>query len=549
MKSKFLKIGLIGGLLFTGLSCTKLDEQPLLYDKVTGDQFGKTDLEISSAVGAAYSNLASLGTNAHYNQMNEVTTDEEIVPTRGPDWGDGGHWVRLKQHTYTSLDLSPVNGWAFCYSGVSTCNRLIATLTSLNTPVALAYVPELKTLRAIYYYWLLDWYGNVPLSIDFTNTTPPTNATRAAVYAFIESELITNAPLLKKPTVIPDLATYGRMNYYVAEATLAKLYLNAEVYTGTPQWDKAIAVCNVIVNSGIYSLMPNYVDNFVQNNQNSKEFIWALPFDHVKFTGFNFGMMTLSYLNQATYNINAQPWNGFATTAEFYNSYIDPAQNPGPQGRVIGLDPVGDSVNGTVDKRMTANFLVGPQYSSTGARLSDDGADATDPDGKPFTFTPYINQLTPAAWRQSGARIGKWQFYLGMTSDLDNDFAVFRYADILLTLAEATARKSSNWNDPIAMAIVNQIRTQHGGVDAFTTMTAATFLAERGRETFAEAWRRQDMIRFGVYNTAFGFHGADPTDNLLPGGPGNAGLNHLDVFPIPDVQLNANKNLHQNPGY
>jgi starch-binding outer membrane protein, SusD/RagB family len=481
--------------------------------------------------------------------MNEVTTDEEIVPTRGPDWGDGGHWVRLKLHTYTSLDLSPVNGWAFCYSGISTCNRLIATLTNINTPAALAYIPELKTLRAVYYYWLLDWYGNVPLSIDFANTTPPTNAKRADVYAFIESELTTNAPLLKKPTVIPDIATYGRMSYYVAEAVLAKLYINAEIYTGTPQWDKAITACNTIVNSGIFSLMPNYVDNFVQNNQNSKEFIWAIPYDHVKFTGFNFGMMTLSYLNQNTYNINAQPWNGFASTAEFYNSFIDPAQNPGPQGNVVGLDPKGDTVVGTVDKRMTANFLVGPQYSSTGARLSDDGADATDPDGKPFTFTPYINELEPSAWRQSGARIGKWQFYLGMTSDLDNDFAVFRYADILLTLAEATARKNNNWSDPVAMALVNQIRTTHGGVTPYASMTAATFLAERGRETFAEAWRRQDMIRFGVYNSAFGFHLADPADVLLPGGPGNTGLNHLDVFPVPDAQLNANKNLHQNPGY
>ncbi len=544
MNNNFVKFGLFGGLLLAGLSCTKLDETPYLYDKVTGDRIGKTDLEVSSLVGAAYSNLAGIGGNNHYNPLNEVTTDEEIVPTRGPDWGDGGHWVRLKQHKYVSTDPLPSNGWSFNYSGISTCNRLIATLTTINTPSALAYIPELKTLRAIYYYWLLDWYGNVPLSIDFKDLTPPTNATRAAVYAFIESELITNAPLLKKPTTIPDIATYGRMNYYVAQACLAKLYLNAQVYTGTPQWDKCIAACNAIVNSGIYKLSPNYVDNFVQNNQNSPEFIWAIPFDHVKFTGFNFDMMTLSYLNQATYNINAQPWNGFASTAEFYNSYIDPAQNPGPSGTVVGLDPLGTPTTGTDDKRMRANFLVGPQYSSTGARLSDDGADATDPDGKPFTFTPYINELQPGAWRQSGARIGKWQFYLGMTSDLDNDFAIFRYADILLTLAEATARKSSNWNDPVALALVNQIRVQHGGVTPYSTMTAATFLGERGRETFAEAWRRQDMIRFGTYNNAYLFHPADPADNLGPNG-----LNHLNVFPIPDAQINANKNLKQNAGY
>jgi starch-binding outer membrane protein, SusD/RagB family len=544
MKNNFLKISLIAVLLFAGFSCTKLDEQPYLYDRVTGDQFGKTELEISSAVGAAYSNLAGMGGNNHWNPLGEVTADEEIVPTRGPDWGDGGHWVRQKLHTYTSLDNGPVNGWNFCYTGVTTCNRLIATLTSLNTPTALAYIPELKVLRAFYYYVLLDWFGNVPLSIDFNNVTPPSNAKREEVYNFVESELIENGPKLKKPTGIPDVATQYRMNYYVAQAILAKLYLNAQVYTGTAQWDKCIAACNEIINSGIYSLAPNYSDNFVQNNQNSKESIWSLPFDHIKFTGFNLAMMTLSYLNQQTYNINQQPWNGFATTAEFYNTYIDPTLNPGPQGRVIGLSPAGDSVNGTVDKRMQNNFLVGPQYSASGARLSDDGADVGDPDGKPFTFTPYINQLEPSAWRQSGARIKKWNFYLGMTSDLDNDFAVFRYTDILLVKAEATARLNNNWNEGTVLAVINQIRTEHGGVDAFATLDATKFLQERSREMFAEGWKRQDMIRFGTYNNAFQFHPADPADNLGPNG-----INHLNVFPIPDAQLNANKNLKQNPGY
>ena len=310
------------------------------------------------------------------------------------------------------------------------------------------------------------------------------------------------------------------------------------------QWDKAIAACNNIINSGIYALTANYVDNFTQNNQNSKEFIWAIPFDHIKFGGFNLNMMTLSYLNQATYNINAQPWNGFASTAEFYNSYIDPVQNPGPQGTVVGIDPLGTPTTGTDDKRMRANFIVGPQFSSGGARLSDDGADATDPDGKPFTFTPYINQLEPGAWRQSGARIGKWQMYLGMTNNLDNDFAIFRYADILLTKAEASARKAANWSDASVLAVVNQIRTQHGGVTALPSLTAETFLAERSREMFAEAWKRQDMIRFGTYNKKTDFHDVDAADNLGPNG-----INHLNIFPIPDAQINANKNLKQNPGY
>ena len=542
MKKSSIRNILITGLLLSGLSCTKLDESPLLYDKVDGTLFGKNDLEVSSLVGAAYANLAGLGGNNHYIPLNEVTTDEAIVPTRGADWGDGGHWVRLKRHTYTATDATPNNGWNFCYSGVATCNRLIATLTSLNTPSALAYIPELKVLRAIYYYWLLDWYGNVPLSIDFNDATPPSNSTRKEVYDFVEKELIENGTLLPR-TGPADIATYGRVNFYTAQACLAKLYLNAEVYTGVQQWSKAIVVCDTIINSNRYKLTPDYFDNFRQANSGSSEFIWALPFDHIKFKGFNMPMMTLSYLNQATYNINAQPWNGFATVAEFYNSYIDSVANPGPTGKVIGLNPTGDSIRGTLDKRL-GNFIVGPQFSSSGARLKDPGKDATDPDGEPLTFTPYINELEPQAWRQSGARIGKWQFYIGMTQDLDNDFVIFRYADILLIKAEAVARQSGNWNDGVALAIVNQIRTQHGGVDAYGSMTAATFLAERSREMFCEATKRQDMIRFGTYNGAFQFHTADPVDALGPNG-----INHLNIFPIPDAQINANKNLVQNPGY
>jgi hypothetical protein len=176
--------------------------------------------------------------------------------------------------------------------------------------------------------------------------------------------------------------------------------------------------------------------------------------------------------------------------------------------------------------------------------LLDGAADASDPDGAQINFTPYINELQPAAWRQAGARIGKWEIYKGNNGQLSNDYAIFRYADVLLVKAEALARKSNNWNDPIVLALVNQIRTTHGGVTAFATLDADKFLAERGRELFAETVRRQDLIRFGKYNNEFRFHPADPADNLGP-----SGINHLNVFPIPATQINANKNLKQNPGY
>jgi hypothetical protein len=214
----------------------------------------------------------------------------------------------------------------------------------------------------------------------------------------------------------------------------------------------------------------------------------------------------------------------------------DPAQNPGPQGSVVGTDVNGTPVTGTRDRRLS-NFIVGPQFNSDGVTpLLDGAADPADPNGAPITFTPYINELQPGAWRQSGARIGKYEFYRGMTGQLSNDWVIFRYADILLTKAEALARKNANWNEPTALALVNQIRTTHGGVDPFVTMDATKFMAERGREMFFETTRRQDMIRFGTYNGAFRFHPADASA-------------HVNLFPIPESVLNANQNLDQNPGY
>ena len=528
------KYSLIAFLLIT--SCTKLDEKSLLFDRATDENYGKTDAELTSLIAAAYTNLyGSFGGDGNIMRLEEVPTDEIVVPTRGPDWGDGGHWVRLKLHTTQPNDGGPGNTWGFLFQGVNTCNRVLTLLEPLGTPVSKKFISELKALRAIYYYWLVDLFGNVPISTDFTKTDPPPNNTRKEVYDFIEKELLAALPDLEK-TGPNDNATYGRVNYYTAQAVLAKLYLNAQVFTGTAQWDKTIAACDDIINSGKYALMANYSDNFKKENKGSTEFIWVIPYDEIQATGFNLPHATLHMESQETYKMGGQPWNGWASVQEFYNSYIDPVQNPGPQGTVIGTDPKGTPTTGTVDKRLS-NFIVGPQFKSDGVtRLADGAADATDPDGPPITFTPYMNELFPGAWRQSGPRVGKWEIYRGLTGQLSNDWVLFRYADILLTKAEALARKNNNWNFPTALALVNQIRTTHGGVTPYVTMTAQTFLDERGREMFFEATRRQDQIRFGTYNSAFRFHPADPSP-------------HVNIFPIPESVLNANRNLKQNPGY
>jgi hypothetical protein len=177
MKLSIIQYTAVVLLLFA--SCTNLDEKEVLYDQVTQDNFFKTDAEYLAALGAAYTNLyGTFGSADNFWPMQEVTTDEMVVPTRGADWGDGGHWVRLKLHTYNADDPRPLNSWNVLFAGVNTCNRVLSIFEPIGTDQSKAYIAELKALRAIYYYWLLDLFGNVPLSIDFSQTEPPANATR-----------------------------------------------------------------------------------------------------------------------------------------------------------------------------------------------------------------------------------------------------------------------------------------------------------------------------------------------------------------------------------
>lgn len=531
------------------MSCTKLDEQ--LYSEVTPANFFKSEAEFVAALGSAYTQLGGYASGSVYN-LQEATTDEVVVPTRGSDWDDGGNWRRLHLHSWKFEDNDMSSAWDFCYSGVNTANRLIYQFTSLsdggqvNKDVASAYIAELQAVRGFFYWQLVDLYGNVPYVVDFLNASaaPPTVA-RATVFNNVVADLESVIPQLSRSV---DGSTYGRMNYYAAKTLLAKMYLNAQVYTGTQQWDKVIAACDTVINSGKYSLETNYFSNFNVNNSSSKEFIFAIPYDQVFFTGFNMNMQTLHYGSQFTYNLTGQPWNGFCTLEEFYNSYDPTDLRRGDIGT-----PTAPAVN-------RGNFLAGYQYTSGGKIVIDDGADGTDPDGKPLNFgnigtgAKQINELGPQAWRQSGVRIGKWEFQVGGTSDMSNDFAVFRYADVLLMKAEALFRKG---NTAAALPLVNQIR-QRAGLTALTSLDGKVsfdlegpvvpggeLFNEMGREMFAEHNRRQDLIRWGLWNSnnkwVLPFNNVG--DVLLTTG------DFLKLFPIAKSKLAANPNLVQNPGY
>ncbi len=514
-KIAFLKFAIVFFFVATfNTSCTDLEET--LYDEVAVEDFFKTEEEFIAALGAAYTGLYGFYGTPSVIGAQEVSSDEMMVPTRGADWDDGGHWRRIHLHQYTPEDPVTNGAWGFCFGGISTCNRLIFTFQELNAPGSDVFIGELETLRAFYYLLLLDLYGNVPIVTEFDVPADfaPATEDRTAVFNFVESEIKRNLPKLNPAA---DANTYGRVNQNVANAMLAKLYLNAEAYTGTARWSDAVAACDAIINTGAYGLATSYGDNFSPNNGPSViETIFAIPYDRVNAKGFVIPQQTLHYASQGTYKLQAQPWNGWCSLEEFYNSYED----------------------GDVRKRQ--NFIVGPQFNADGSPATDAGADDPDPQ---VNFTPEVNELGPNCQRQAGARVGKYPFEIGQNPDMNNDFPLYRYADILMTKAEAMWRMDSGSAE--ALDLVNQVRAR-AGVEAFNALTAENLLAERGREFFFEAHRRTDLIRFGRYNDEW-------FAKRRVGGPEFAEPARFDpevaLYPIPKAQLDANANLKQNPGY
>lgn len=564
MKKSLFHIGAFIFLLVAAAfsqACTNLDEE--LYSEVTPENFFKTEEEFISALGAAYTQFGGWAAGDPQS-LQVMTTDELTAPTRGQDWDDGGNWRRLHLHSWTQEDGVMSGAWNFGFNGVNTANRLIFQFQDLvskgqvQQAAADAYIAELQTVRGFFYWQLIDEYGNVPLVTDFaTAEATPKTESRLTVYNWVVGDLEVAVPKLSQAV---DGTTYGRMNYYAGQALLAKLYLNAKVYTGTEQYDKVITACDEIINSGKYSLESNFFKNFNVDNASSKEFIFAIPYDKVFFQGFNLVMQTLSYVNQQTYNLTAQPWNGFCSLEEFYNSFEDTDIRKGEPGTL------------TSPSLKRGTFIAGYQYSSNGQLLEDDGAESPimgrvppflgDPDGKKVNFgsigsgQPQINELGPQALRQAGVRVGKWEYAMGGTDNMSNDYAVFRYADVLLMKAEALWRKSNSATDPAALALVNQIRTR-AGVAPLTTLDGplsfdlaggsvpgGELFNEMGRELAFEKSRRQSMIRWDVYTKvnkwALPFYNigdviiTDPKTNL---------------FPVHKDKLAANPNLDQNPGY
>jgi len=520
-------------LLFFG-SCTDLEEN-LVGDitqdiNIEGVSTG-TSGGSGGPLGAAYAELRNSGSANHgsYYSIQEITSDEMCIAAKGGDWYDGGILVQLHRHTYTASHDFLNNTWVNHYNAINTCNELINGGTLDANQMAQA-----RALRAYFYMRLLDTYGNVKIITQSGVDAPQSD--RADVFAFVESELLDAIGVSTIETGM-DLSASAlgtganpyQINVYGALGIIAKLYLNAEVYSGTARWAEAAAAAGYIIDSGAYMLcgegcsvtnlgkrpavesdpdnLDGYAAVFAPNNDGNPEHIFTINYDEVSGTGMNFSQMNLHYSSQFTWNFADQPWNGYATLEEFYNSYDDG------------------------DARKEANFIVGPQLDFGGSAILDY---ASDDDDLQLSYNPVINELEPNSLREAGARPGKFSFQQLGRSEMNNDYTIVRLGEMYLIRAEAMARMSGDWN--MALNDVNVIRNR-AGVPAYSTIDADEFLAERGREMFQESARRTDLIRFGEYNSAWWEHAADPSD-------------HVNIFPIPATQIDASAGtLSQNPGY
>lgn len=509
-----IKIALIAVLIVgSQQSCTKLDEK--VYSDLNGDILFEDPNNLIFGLGVAYTNLYQLIGHKNGVVGMEAGTDLCVVPQRGGDWYDGGEWIRYHRHEWTTTDGYISRWWNILYYGINTCNRLIFTFEALEGVDTAPAIAELRGLRALYYWWLVDIYGNVPIQATFdvpSDFKPETNS-RQEVYDFIESELLEIMPDLSKST---GLDYFGRVNYYVAQTILVNLYINAEVYTGTPQWDKAMVAVDTVIGGG-YSLAGDFFSNFVEDATASPEYIMGLHFDRIEAAAFEVHLFTLHYNLASKYKFEDNTWNGIAAQESFFHMFDADTNDVRRNSILFGFQYMDD---GTI--------VEDPSYE----KFDPSDPSYRDPDGAPLNLTPEINMLEPKCLRQAGARVAKYPFIYGSDRYTGNDVPIFRLGEIYLMKAEILLRQG---NPGDALDLVNQLRTR-ANAEHLTELTMESLSDEYAREMFAEGKRRSQLIRFGTYGDA-------RWEKLEVSG------SHTTIWPIPQAQMDVNSNLIQNPGY
>ncbi len=518
------------------------DEDPKNYLEVDEAYADANSLYINAVaslynyIGGEADSQGLQGTGRGVYDYNTFTTDEAIVPTRGGDWYDGGYWQNLYLHQWTEDDSELYETWKYLYKVVTLCNRSLQRLDEyanlLTTQELTKHKAEVRAIRAMYYYYLMDMFGRIPI---VTNNNTPANevkqSKRSEAFQFIVDELQEVAMSLTDNHSNKRGEYYGRITRPVAFFLLAKLALNAPIYTDDDWTDDiipdgrdidfpigdvhmnaykaTIAYCEMLTASG-YRLEEFYEDNFTVANETSWENIFTIPMDKLLFTT-KFDNIARS----CHYN------HGAAIGLDGLN---------GPSATITTVKTFGYGTD-DIDKRYYINF-----YSDT---IAVGKKVITLDDGTPLVYHPLEMEIDLSGSpyeKTAGARMAKYE--IDNNTVEANDIVLFRFGDAILMKAEALIRNGED-----GFAIINLIRERAGmdGLQGTGSQEAdlSTILDERLRELVWEGWRRQDLIRFGRFHLPYDLRPQLPKERNR----------YTIVFPIPQTALDLNHNLTQNPGY
>ena len=538
MKNRFFVLSVLA-LSLSLASC--LDENPKDQIPESGIYDSANSLYVNAVaslynyIGAHEEGEGLQGTCRGVYDYNTLTTDEAIIPIRGGNWYDGGLWKNMYDHTWTATDTDLYNVWKYLYKVIVLSTKSLETIEQhaslLTEQQHREYEAEVRAVRAMFYYYAMDMFGRIPVIESSTQKIADIKQSkRSDVFAYIVNELQAAAPLLPNEHSNQQGNYYGRVTRPVAWFLLAKLALNAEVYTddnwtdsSRPSgkaimldvdgsrlnaWQACIHYCDLITAAG-YELESDYALNFAVHNENSKENIFTIPLDKMLYQNeFHYLFRSRHYAHGGAYGGASE--NG--TCATLHTMAVNGYGTDNP------------------DARLDMNFYTG--------KVVVDGKDVTLDDGTPLVYMPLAveENLTASKYIETaGARMKKYEVDRTAYADgrmPDNDIVLFRYADVLLMKAEAKVRNGESGDEEM-----NAVRRRVGMPSREATLD--NILDERLLELVWEGWRRQDMIRFGTYNKAYDIH--TPSDADKKG--------YTTVFPIPEKARELNSNLEQNPGY
>lgn len=509
-------------------SACDIVEQP---DSVfTPDTFYSNESAVLASLSGVYREYAGRQRYTNY-RLQHMCTDQGIIHAKIQGWWDLPVWHQSHLHTWDATNFE-INGvWNGLFQIVGQTNALIASLNNSEVGNLEGPIAEMQAMRAFAYFHLLDMYGNVPIFTDpkvDPNNLPQQN-TRTEVFDFVVNELVEAAEVLPSQADV-GMEYYGRLTKEAAYAKLAYTYLNAEVWTGTPQYDQAIEYGNRIINSGAFSLLDNYFDNFAPDNGNNAEMIFSAvnePGD-AGGIGHTFVLKSLPGITGGLFGMPHTPQNGFSST------------------------PTAVALYENQDDRRDMFFIPGEEFTDprTGTPVM---VETIVPDGNSVLYDPSKSSTGPVEYelipadglRNQAMNAGIYWLKWGVDPNTQgngqagNDFAFIRYADVLLIKAEAILRSGGNSGE--ALALVNQVR-ERSNASTLNSITLDDIIDERGRELIFELKRRTDLIRFEGDQGATMFN--DPWDYGK-----QTSQEFRNLFPIPQNAIDANPNLEQNPGY